>query len=728
MTGQEIDSILVICLKQFETSNFETRTTFARLLAALLSTTQIEGSGALARPPMKKRTDSSKKPDEPKDEEDPYPSAMQEREASKTMMSLQDMLSLLSKAYLRPQTTRRVRVGLVAVYSALLSTLGSIFIETHYLELAKHIIENIGRAAPKPVTNSPQAALHQRYEDLTNRRCASILLRQVIGVRLLSEQGQVAAIRDLSTAYLSNWPSLLPGHPPPSKASLLVSLQESAGLVLQLGCAPQSVQDALDEPLLRLIEHPSYSVQITAAWCLRSYAYVAPTRLASITSSLLDSLTKGLAQLESQDSTTFPEAATKVKGHVHALASLISVVPRRPLYNSYDTSARVMSLAIQLLKQSANHDLRVSSVEIQVAWQLVSSLMTLGPNFVRLHLPQLLILWKNSLPKPAGKEASATQGKSEAEWSFLLLIREWTLASILSFLRHNRKLVSSDVTKRIAQLFGNAFTFLASLSTQHKLRLHDQTTATGSSLQLVDRELFFRRRLYQCFAELRDVPGFEAPAEGLLLSAVTTFADPEVYTGSAVQAAIAASSGTFTSVWEVTDGFSFGVTSLLDDSGVHFPGEESRHARLNRDEVDVAIDTLINQPVMGAIEHDVLTCSSVNIEVEEAARVPPPATGVVDAAIDTFKLLLPTQSLQTHAKVLNQLVSFIQSPKTERNPGRRMAILVNAVVSVVGTLRVTMQGSSRHVGETISVPQISKQLREIAKVSSNPQFQSRNLC
>lgn len=710
----DIENTLSICLKQFETANFETRVSFARLLAAMLSTTQIEGSGALARPTSKKKAESGKGKEEDKDEEDPYPTSTHEKASTKTLLSLQDMLALLSGPYSRPQTTRKGRVGLIAVYSALLSALGQSFVESHYGELAQHIIEKIGRAPVRSLPGTPQASHYQRYESLTNRKCASILLRHVIGVRLLSEQGQIAAIRELSSLYLSKWPSLLPGHPAPSKTSLLVSVQETAGLLLQLGCAPTPVQDALYDPLIRLLEHPSYSVRASAAWCLRCFCCAAPTRLSPTTTLLVELLNKDLSQLGTSDASS--DAPSKTKGHAHALASLISAVPLRPLYSSYDTSARIMSLAIQLLKQASNHELPVSTIEIQVAWQLVASLMALGPNFVRLHLPQLLILWKNSLPKPTSKDNSASQTRSEAEWSFLLLIREWTLTSILSFLRHNSKLVSQDVSKRIVQLFGNALAFSTSFTSQYKHKVHEQSTATGSTLQLVDRDLFFRRRLFQCFTQLKDAPGLETYAESLLTSAMAAFADPEVYTGSAVQAAIAASSGTFTSVWDTTDGFSFGVTSLLDDSGVHLRHDEPSKSWLNRDEVDLEIHALVQQPVMGAIEHDPLTSSTVHMDMEEAYSTPPPATGVVDAAIELFALVLPSQSFHVHTKLLDQLVTYIQSPKVERNPGRKMAILVNAAVAAVGALRTAMAPGSRRQGENMAVPQVNKHLREVAKV------------
>ncbi|KAJ8690136.1 hypothetical protein PTI98_011594 [Pleurotus ostreatus] len=84
-------------------------------------------------------------------------------------------------------------------------------------------------------------------------------------------------------------------------------------------------------------------------------------------------------------------------GHAYRLAVLVSIVKERPLYVSYDISAKILDIATQLLKRSGDHDLKVAGVEVEVAWTLIASLMSLGPNFVRPHLPQPLFLWRNTL-------------------------------------------------------------------------------------------------------------------------------------------------------------------------------------------------------------------------------------------------------------------------------------------------------------------------------------------
>jgi hypothetical protein len=278
----------------------------------------------------------------------------------------------------------------------------------------------------------------------------------------------------------------------------------------------------------------------------------------------------------------------------------VSIIPERPLYVSYDVSAKVLDMSTQLLKRAAEHDLAVAGIEIEVAWTLISSLMSLGPNFVRPHLPQLLVLWRNALPKPTQKDNATNATRSVAEWMFLLHVRESALAAIHSFLQYNGStLVTLDVARRIASVLSNALSFANNFVSQNiedPAELQPQL-APRKGLSMRDREALLRRRVYQCFSTL----GFSSIAEAtqlvLLQSAVSLFASPEGYAGSSVQAAIASSSGSFTSVWHSTDGYAYGVTSndIVDFGGIGVEGQQVSGSQdyLNRDPVEAAVETLV---------------------------------------------------------------------------------------------------------------------------------------
>ncbi len=289
-------------------------------------------------------------------------------------------------------------------------------------------------------------------------------------------------------------------------------------------------------------------------------------------------------------------------GHAYGLSALVSIIPERPLYVSYDVSAKVLDMAIQLLKHSAEHDVKIAGIEVEVAWTLIASLMSLGPNFVRAHLQQLLVLWRNALPKPTSKDAVDNTTRPLEEWMFLFHLRESALGAILSFLKHNSTtLVTLDVGRRIAMVLSNALLFANNFINQ---KVDDGTDTQIPSpqpkgLTLKGREALLRRRVYECFTALgfSNIP--DATQTTLLQSAVTLFASADGYAGSSVQAAIASSSGTFTSVWNSVDGYAYGVTftEIVDhgDLGAHSDSTTEGKDQLNRDSIEASIDSLVRK-------------------------------------------------------------------------------------------------------------------------------------
>ena len=291
-------------------------------------------------------------------------------------------------------------------------------------------------------------------------------------------------------------------------------------------------------------------------------------------------------------------------GHAYGLAALIAIIPDRPLYVSYDVSAKVLDMATQLLKRAAEHDIKIASVEIEVAWTSVASLMSLGPNFVRPHLPQLLVLWRNALPKLSSKDTANGVSRSTAEWTFLLHLRESALGALLCFLRHDVSLVTLDVARRIASLLTNALSFANTFISQNNEDSSDPTSQLDSKvLSIRSREALLRRRVYQCFTALGFSSITESTQVTLLQSVVSLFASPDGYVGSSTQAAIATSSGTFTSVWQSVDGYAYGVTFIeVADQGAVGSGEGSllrKIDHLNRDTIEMAVDAMVRN-VFGA--------------------------------------------------------------------------------------------------------------------------------
>ena len=224
-TASEIESLVSLCVKSLDTADQITRHTLAQLVGLVLSSSQ-----APAIIPTQDSTRKNKQ--EQGEEDDPGPTLAPAGE-TKTILTLSEMLHQLSMHFNKAQITHKTRVGIFDFYAALFTTLGPTFIETNYGTIIQHFVSE--------VINTPRNSA-TRYEVLFVRRLVGILLRDLIGVRMLSEQSQIAAIQELSKVYLKRWPALMPGSTAPTPNVLTIVLREVAGLLQQLGNAPPPVQ------------------------------------------------------------------------------------------------------------------------------------------------------------------------------------------------------------------------------------------------------------------------------------------------------------------------------------------------------------------------------------------------------------------------------------------------------------------------------------------------------
>lgn len=54
---------------------------------------------------------------------------------------------------------------------------------------------------------------------------------------------------------------------------------------------------------------------------------------------------------------------------------------------SYNVNAKILDMAAQLPKRAGEHNVKIAGVKVEVALTLIASVMSLGPHFVRPHLP-----------------------------------------------------------------------------------------------------------------------------------------------------------------------------------------------------------------------------------------------------------------------------------------------------------------------------------------------------
>ena len=469
--------------------------------------------------------------------------------AVKVELSLIDILRQLSAKYTFPTTSNRVRATVVHCYVQVLSDLGPSVVEASYSQILDHLLtEVLGNAF----------IAHDRYKQLLTRKFVQKILSVCIGSKILGESGRINAARILINNVLKNYPQVLKEVPAPSKYTLIGALETLVSLIRSVGSAFRPLGDSCRDALIQVLQHPSYTVQIHAAHCLRTFVLACPQQLLSCASICMNSVTRELGLLTSEK-----PSPRRCVGYANALAAVISISPSQPLYGSLEISSRVLFIATDLLKCSGKAELRVAGYQVQVAWILIGGLMVLGPNFVKIHLSQFLLLWRNALPKPLNKENTAQ--RDSAEINYLTSIRESTLGSILLFLEFNKKLITTDVAKRIATMLQNTVEYLENLPS--KRLVNDTSQRPMSSLSNQDLILMVRRRVLQCYSRLIS---FSAYASGELLAqsnlltfAVTLFADPDSYTPGSLSSSIANTSGTFESIWDVGDNSVFGMTGLV---------------------------------------------------------------------------------------------------------------------------------------------------------------------
>ena len=227
----DVESILNICVKGLEGADQLTRSSLAKLAAHMLASTQVEKVV-----PVVDTAKKGKKNQKEDEDEDDLPGAHVTAEESKPIMTPTEMLQQLSAHFNKPQATRRTRVGIFDFYSALLAVLGTTFVESNYALVVTHLMTEI-------VANPRNGG--SRYEVLFVRSLIETILRDLIGVRMLGEQAQIAAIQELASTYLKRWPALMPGSSAPSPLCLVIALREVSGLLQQLGNAPTPVQVSL---------------------------------------------------------------------------------------------------------------------------------------------------------------------------------------------------------------------------------------------------------------------------------------------------------------------------------------------------------------------------------------------------------------------------------------------------------------------------------------------------
>ncbi|KAI9677672.1 MAG: hypothetical protein M1817_006627 [Caeruleum heppii] len=692
--------------KALDTALSRVRHAAASTFASILVKSHRDIDPSEATPQIKKLKKSARKSSmSPEDDgevqrsESPGP----KKSAVELRLTFSALLKQLGAHYIRFGTSNRCRAGLTACYIRVVKRLGLNIVRTHYIEIIDHLFVDI--------LSHPNIIQH-RHRLLTARRFTRIILEDVIGKSILDEAGQNEAAKILINDYLKNYPQVIKERSEPTKYALTGALSALASLLRSLGSAANNFAESCRDGLLQVLPHPSYTVQISTAYCKQALVLACPQQLLPCVSICMNSVTRELTLL-----TTPRYSNRRCLGYAHGLAAVISATPQRPLYGSVEINARVVDLATGILKNSVNSEIRISATQIQVAWILMGSLMSLGPSFVKIHLPQLLLLWRNALPKPMTKDELAQT--RPLELSFLTHVRECALGSIRAFLEFNGRLLTSDVSKRIAVLLQNTNGFLNSLPPIKPS--DDISIRLLPALQLQDLSLMTRRRVLQCYTTLITTtpPGSSDLSlhPHLLTLAMSFFADPDNFTPSSLSTSIADSAGTFDGIWDVGDNYGFGITGLVRGHAINVAAgsteTDSTSSWLVREGPDATIDQTLLSPICGAREHDPVSLYTNG--AQDTVHLPDaPATEVVNSAIALFAVAFPSQPPKIQESILEQMATFYSAQSLQRSPGRKAALTVNIALALLTTLRAAT-GTSVSSSGSLRNSAVEKMLDELIR-------------
>jgi hypothetical protein len=213
----EVEAFINLCVKSLDGSDRSTRRHLASLAGRILASTQEEREVPHSEPPKRGKG-------QPEDRDQDASTSIKPSETRSCLLTPTEMFHQLSIHLGKGLVGRKVLVGLCEMYASLLLSLGSEYVEKNYSIIVAHFMNEF-------IANPRN----------TSTRQDRLLVRTRV-VRLLSEQGQIAAIQELSGSYLKRWPALMPGKSEPSALALTVALIEVAGLLRQLGNSPPPVQ------------------------------------------------------------------------------------------------------------------------------------------------------------------------------------------------------------------------------------------------------------------------------------------------------------------------------------------------------------------------------------------------------------------------------------------------------------------------------------------------------
>lgn len=705
LNAGDFDNVKSTLWKTLESDVRITRQVGGGTLARVLLQIYDENKVSDARPASRKSKKSAKSQDVLSDEEEAASQQAETTAASSPSgfiiaQSLKETLKTLSSQYCKASTTHQMRLSLVNTYKVLLEGLPKKAVQNRFAEIAAHFFNELLDAT---------TISSNRIRLLFSRRAVRFLLGDIIASRMLTENGQIQAARWLLNDILKNYPQVVASCEEPTKGTLVMAAQLLSCLLRFVGPAAVVFQDLCRETLFQVTSHPSYTVQIHLVACFREFVSSCPNQFPKC-------IAQALAHLKKEFEDNGGGSQKRAIAYALIIAAMLRSASTFPLYGSLELYSQLFSYATELLKSSATAELRMCSAQIQVAWTIIGGLVTLGPNFTKVHLNQLLLMWRNALPPPLAQENSSR--RSHSELSFLAHVRECALTAMLAFLKFDGSLVTNDGFRRLSSMLQNSTNFMEALPPIR--RTDDVSSRLFPGLQLHDHAVMLQRRLSQCMIKLlglRHIDHAESGLHGDVVSAaLRAFTEPVRPLQRGIELTLTSSASSFDRIWDLTDNWSYGLNSAVQEFEIQIPSTDlPRFIRLAdglRLPEGPLPDFDTSRACTRTLEHDAATVF-YSLSEDLAYETALPETACVTDAIHLLAVALPLQPPRVQISCLEQMAIHLAQPTT-REPGRKTALQINVATAMLSVLAVANGETQFHSGH-LAVGAASKIMGEMIR-------------
>lgn len=587
----------------------------------------------------------------------------------------------------------------------------------------------------------------------------------------------------IDSEYLNNEPLLLNN---PVFVQVLLKLLEF--LIKDLGPTVAYYQEQLKLILLKLVGDRNFQVRIHAVNAFVFYCQNFPNQIQSILNyclSEIQTVFRKVTQVGATSSTTAGVSGSdaekrvepshivtdfsKIHGYANCIAFLIKIIDKD--YVSQDVIARTLTFASSQLKSVStitssnllgnnNDKTEKSLTEIKlsfnkrlISWTLLTGLMNVDESFLKIHISQFFIFWKNLLTHNYQSTFGSSNGsdlvKLRMEEVFRNLeIRNYAVTCLLNFL--NNVSVTPEISKQSSFLLTKCLSYVNSLEANlNKLTGKEREDIYNNEKEAVI--LLHKKRILQCYIKLSNYLKNDLNSS-ILIFALKNFSNPEIFNEEIDTLANIAlkdkerdkekelkafkshlhNDKQSNSVGEdlnnhdlylVNDGLSYGLSSKLksgfiSELSVKYSKHDQSAKEAYKTDIDIEDIKVLPDSIEGKDTYShYVPVTWVDKYEEQVLYNPFTAlisndyllkvydesyssteefsyglnTSIIDLSIEIFSLVFPYLSSKIQQSLLEQMRGNLLSKKASRL--RVKAIIINAAIAIHGLLSVCRKNS-----------------------------------